>query len=121
MADKFDRERLVKLLGMLGSAHDGEVLNAARHIEAMVRASGRDWGQLLSPAPAASGPKRPPDRADLRKLDELLAATQVSDILKIRLNAMREALKTGRISDQDRHLLRMLHRKAVIDGTLVTV
>jgi hypothetical protein len=122
MAEKFDRARLVKLLGMLGSVHDGEVLNAARHIEAMVRASGSDWDRLLSPAPTTvAGPKRSPDRADLRKLDELLAATQVSDILKIRLAAMREAVKTGRLSDQDRHLLRMLHRKAVIDGTLVTV
>jgi hypothetical protein len=121
MAEKFDRARLVKLLGMLGSDHDGEVLNAARHIEAMVRASGSDWDRLLSPTPVAAGPKRSPDRADLRKLDELLAATQVSDILKIRLAAMREAVRTGRLSDQDRHLLRMLHRKAVIDGTLVTV
>ncbi|MDB5360016.1 MAG: hypothetical protein JWO51_1313 [Rhodospirillales bacterium] len=121
MAEKFDRERLIKLLGMLGSVHDGEVLNAARHIEAMVRASGGDWDKLLSPAPAAAVPKRSPDRADLRKLDELLAATQVSDILKLRLAAMREAVKTGRLADQDRHLLRMLHRKAVIEGALVTV
>jgi hypothetical protein len=121
MPDKFDRARLVKLLGMLGSAHDGEVLNAARHIDAMLRASGGDWDKLLSPAPANAGPKRSSDGADLSKLDELLAATQVSDVLKIRLAAMREAVKTGRLADQDQHLLRMLHRKAVIDGTLVTV
>jgi len=121
MPDKFDRARLVKLLGMLGSAHDGEVLNAARHIDAMLRASGGDWDRLLSPAPAAARPKRASDGADLSKLDELLAAPQVSDVLKIRLAAMREAVKTGRLADQDRHLLRMLHRKAVIDGTLVTV
>jgi hypothetical protein len=121
MAEKFDRERLVKLLGMLGSVHDGEVLNAARHVAAMVRASGRDWDALLSPAPAAVAPKRSSDRADLKKLDELLAATQVSDILKLRLAAMRDAVKAGRLGDQDRHLLRMLHRKAVIEGTLVTV
>ena len=121
MPDKFDRARLVKLLGMLGSAHDGEVLNAARHIDAMLRASGGDWDKLLSPAPATAGPKRSSDGADLKKLDELLAATQVSDVLKIRLAAMREAVKTGRLADQDRHLLRMLYRKAVIDGTLVTV
>ena len=121
MPDRFDRERLIKLLGMLGSAHDGEVLNAARHIDAMVRAGGRDWDRLLSPTPAAPAPRRSSDRADLRKLDELLAASQVSDILKLRLGAMREALKAGRIGDQDRHLLRMLHRKAVIEGALVTV
>jgi hypothetical protein len=121
MAARFDRERLVKLLGMLGSAHDGEVLNAARHIDALVRAGGQDWDKLLAPAPAAAAPKRSSDRSDLKKLDELLAATQVSDILKLRLNAMRDLLKAGKIADQDRHLLRMLHRKAVIDGTLVTV
>jgi hypothetical protein len=121
MAARFDRDRLVKLLGMLGSAHDGEVLNAARHIDALVRASGRDWDKLLSPAPAAAAPKRSSDRADLQKLDELLAATQVSEILKLRLAAMRDAVKAGRLGDQDRHLLRMLHRKAVIEGTLVTV
>lgn len=118
--EKIDRGRLIKLLGMLGSAHDGEVLNAARHIDAMVRASGSDWDKLLSPAAPEPGPKRASDRSDLRRLDELLAATQVSDILKLRLAAMREAVKAGRLSDQDRHLLRMLHRKAVIEGTLVT-
>ncbi|GGF41302.1 hypothetical protein GCM10011611_54630 [Aliidongia dinghuensis] len=120
MADKFDRDRLVKLLGMLGSAHDGEVLNAARRIDAMVRAGGRGWNELLGPAETMPGPKRVPDRADLRKLDELLAASRVSDILKLRLAAMREALKAGRLTDQDRHLLRMLHRKAVIEGAVVT-
>ena len=119
MPEKFDRARLVKLLGMLGSAHDGEVLNAARHIDAMVRESGRDWDKLIAPTVAA--PKRQTDRGDLRRLDELLAATQVSDILKLRLAAMRDTLKAGRLADQDRHLLRMLHRKAVIEGTIVTV
>jgi hypothetical protein len=118
MTDRFDRDRLVKLLGMLGSAHDGEVLNAARHIDAMMRASGREWDKLLQPEAAA--PKRSSDRSDLRKLDELLAATQVSDVLKLRLNALRGQLKAGRLADQDRHLLRMLHRKAVIEGAIVT-
>ena len=120
MADRFDRERLVKLLGMLGSAHDGEVLNAARHIDAMVRASGRDWDRLLGPDDAPRGPKRGADRADLQKLDELLASTRVSDILKLRLTALREQLQAGRLADQDRHLLRMLHRKAVIEGAVVS-
>jgi hypothetical protein len=120
MTNRFDRARLVKLLGMLGSTHDGEVLNAARHIDAMVRAGGREWDKLLQPDSAAAGPKRSSDRSDLRKLDELLAAPQVSDILKLRLEALRDQLKAGRIADQDRHLLRMLHRKAVIEGAVVT-
>src|ERR1700761_1922300 len=104
MAKGIDRDRLVKLLGMLGSAHDGEALNAARHIDQMVRAAGADWDGLLRQSVEAAGPKRSSDKADLAKLDELMAADQVSDILKLRLAALREELRRGRLGDKDRHL-----------------
>ena len=42
-----DRDRLAKLLGMLGSAHDGEVVAAARRADAMVRASGLTWRAIV--------------------------------------------------------------------------
>jgi len=35
-----DRDRLAKLLGMLGADHDGEVVNAARAADRLVRRSG---------------------------------------------------------------------------------
>jgi hypothetical protein len=35
-----DRDKSVKLLGMRGSAHDGEVLNAARHAQELVKSAG---------------------------------------------------------------------------------
>jgi hypothetical protein len=38
---------LSKLLGMLGSDHDGEVLTAARKAEAERRRLGKTWGDLL--------------------------------------------------------------------------
>jgi hypothetical protein len=45
-----DRERLAKLLGMLGSAHDGEVAAAGRAADAMVRGAGLTWHEVIRPA-----------------------------------------------------------------------
>jgi hypothetical protein len=40
--------RLAKVLGMLGSSHDGEVVNAARQAEEIRRRLGRTWEELLT-------------------------------------------------------------------------
>jgi hypothetical protein len=113
-----DRARLRKLLALLGSDQDGEVLNAARRIDALMRSSGADWHSLIPDLPAK---RRLPDEGDLDKLDELLASDKVTDILKLRLRDMRVALQSGRLADADRRLVRILHRKSVIDGAIVGV
>jgi hypothetical protein len=41
-------ERLVKLLGMLGSSHDGERAAAARKADALVREHGLVWSDVIS-------------------------------------------------------------------------
>ena len=49
-----DIQRLSKLLGMTGSAHDGEALAAARKANGLLRQLGLSWTELLSssePAP----------------------------------------------------------------------
>jgi hypothetical protein len=46
------RDRIAKLLGMLGSDHDGEVLNAARMADRLVREQGITWFDVLSVDPA---------------------------------------------------------------------
>ena len=43
-----DQKKLAKFLGMMGSAHDGEALNAARMANKMVAAAGLTWEQVLS-------------------------------------------------------------------------
>jgi hypothetical protein len=43
-----NRERLAKLLGMLGSEHDGEVVTAARHADALVRRAGLTWPDVVA-------------------------------------------------------------------------
>ena len=48
------KERLAAILGMLGSAHEGEILAAARAAEAERKRLGATWRQLLSvPSPAS--------------------------------------------------------------------
>ena len=43
--------RLIKLLGMLGSSHDGEALNAARLASKWLVDHATDWDALLTPEP----------------------------------------------------------------------
>lgn len=49
ISDK-DRQRLVIILGMLGSAHDGEVLNAAKQAHRVVSAMKLSWSDVLDNA-----------------------------------------------------------------------
>lgn len=44
-------ERLIRILGLLGSSHDGEVLAAARHAVRWVAEKRTDWRTLLTPDP----------------------------------------------------------------------
>ena len=45
-----DTARLERLLGMLGSAHEGELLNAARLVERERRRLGKTWKEILGRA-----------------------------------------------------------------------
>ena len=42
------RDRLARLLGMVGSDHDGEALNAARLADRLVREHGVTWHDVLA-------------------------------------------------------------------------
>jgi hypothetical protein len=55
--------KLVKVLGMLGSAHDGEVAAAGRKAHSMLQAEGLTWGEVIVPvAPRPEPPQRSPHR-----------------------------------------------------------
>ena len=47
LLDPSAADRLAKLLGMLGSDHDGEVCNAARLADALVRERGLRWDDVI--------------------------------------------------------------------------
>jgi hypothetical protein len=54
-----DRDRLTKLLGLLGSDFDGEVAAAGRLANKLVRNAGLGWSDVIAPA-------RPPPDHDRR-------------------------------------------------------
>ena len=54
------RTRLARLLGMMGSQHDGEALNAARLADKLVREQGITWFNVISTAPPRASPDPPP-------------------------------------------------------------
>jgi hypothetical protein len=64
------RQRLARLLGMLGSDHDGEVLNAARLADRLVRSAGATWHDVVRP-PAMPAPT---DDDPLRRFPSCVAA-----------------------------------------------
>jgi hypothetical protein len=45
-----DRARLIKCLGLLGSAHDDEVANAGRMADRLIKDRGYTWDEMLIPA-----------------------------------------------------------------------
>jgi hypothetical protein len=47
-AATLDRERLAKLLGLLGSDQPGEVVNAARQAERLRREAGLSWSDIVA-------------------------------------------------------------------------
>jgi hypothetical protein len=44
-----DRQRLARILGLTGSAHDGEALAAVRKANAQIVAAGMTWNEILQP------------------------------------------------------------------------
>ena len=78
--DNLDRKRLAQLLGMLGSQHDGEILNAARLAAKLVRAQRCTWEEILN-APANLSPTNRAAQGMAGEIDEL----------KQRLNATYQA------------------------------
>ena len=52
-----ERERLVKLLGMLGSDHDGERASAGLLAARLLRDKGLTWTQVISSGPSQTYPR----------------------------------------------------------------
>ena len=65
IAATLDRDRLAKLLGMMGSAHDGQVVAAARQVERLRVDAGLTWPEILVPRLPP-----PPRRQNVRTVAE---------------------------------------------------
>ncbi len=121
MAAKLDRKRLVKVLGMLGSRHDGEVVAAARQAQYMLGQAKTSWGELLGvkpgeepdPLPQDEDGARPkyddPDYPDMLKV--LLKGRTLDAKSRKKLEAMNDNLgKGGALALDDKLLLRWLYK-----------
>ena len=123
MTAKLDRRRLVKVLGMLGSRHDGEALNAARTAHAMLAQSKLHWEDLLGIKPgeepeplpqegdAAAKPKgkfSDPDYPDMLKA--VLKSKGLDARGRKRFEEMRDRMLRGlSLSLDDKLLVRWLY------------
>ncbi len=55
MTTKIDTGKLAKILAMLSSEHDGQVISAARQATRIIREAGKTWADLLPKMPPAPG------------------------------------------------------------------
>jgi hypothetical protein len=65
-----ERDKLARLLGMLGSDHLGEVANAGRLADKLVRSAGLTWPDIIAPAlspPDTDEPDADPIGVDWRR------------------------------------------------------
>jgi hypothetical protein len=69
-----DRDRLARVLGMLGSAHDGEVAAAGRIAHEIVRSSGATWFDVVAARPAMPRRAAEPDLSFRDAVDFCLSA-----------------------------------------------
>ena len=83
-----DRGRLAQLLGMLGSSHDGEVVNAGRLAVRMLKQAGVTWQQLL--APTVNG------HNESVVIDAARALLAENDQLKDEVEDLRDQLRRAR-------------------------
>jgi hypothetical protein len=49
-----DRDKLAKMLGMLGSRHNGEVVAAGRSAHTLLKDAGTTWTDVLTPPDGAN-------------------------------------------------------------------
>lgn len=128
---KLDRRRLVKVLGMLGSRHDGEVLAAARLAQYMLGQAKMTWGDLLGIKPGEE-PEPLPQEDDVEKaaaeaarstkyadpdypqmLKTLLKSRALNAGSRQRLERMEEQVRRGfELSLDDKLLVRWLYNSA---------
>jgi len=129
MAAKIDRRRLAKVLGMLGSKHDGEVLSAARLAQYMIVQAKTSWADVLDIKPgeepeplpqeeeaaaAAAARSRKyadPDYPDMLKV--LLKNRALNAQSRQRLERIEEQIRRGfDLSLDDKLLVRWLYNSA---------
>jgi hypothetical protein len=108
-------DKLVKILGLLGSDHDGEVAAAGRMAHSMLKAMGLTWGDVIKPAaPKPEPPQRPQRRwrRGVSPTDTAALCLQWSEVLtEWETDFLRSMVGRRRISAKQIVVLERLARK----------
>ena len=119
-----NRQQLAKILELMGSAHDGEALAAARRANMLVRNSGESWETLLAsrlppaaqtaqPAPQRSRTGHGRELTSYEMLYALLHSNRTPAPVKRRLKPLESKLVDGDVADDILQELRLLFRRYV--------
>jgi hypothetical protein len=106
---KLDRKRLVKVLGMLGSRHDGEALNAARTAHAMLSQANMSWNDLLGVKPGEEpDPVAQEEGATVARGRDKFADPEYADMVATLLKRKLDAKSRKRLEGMDEQVKRGL-------------
>jgi hypothetical protein len=104
------KDRAAKLLGMLGSDYDGEVVNAGRSAHRLINQSGSTWTELLTDTKRSSDGDNVVERARLQAA--LVIITRLNNDNAV-LNA-----RVGRLQTENNNLRAEARRLKVLKGVL---
>lgn len=135
-----DYERLLKLINMLGSDSDGEVLNARAAINRLLNGYGLAWGDMVLPRkllpvranapeaadeavdaaePESAGPPPLGQATPQQMYDFLMSSGNVSVETKRDIRRHADAVKAGRITPAIRGELQTMYNYAILRRTRI--
>ncbi len=132
MMNAADYHRLTKLVNVLKSHSDGEVLNAAAAVNKILDQYGLTWDELIlprkllpvrsRPAEADLPPEAPNKPVPLSQAtpqemyDALINSVNISPSLRRDIIAYRVAIESGRVTTEIRADLRSLYNHVILHG-----
>jgi len=105
-----DRLRLVRLLGMTGSKHDGEALNAMRMANKMLGENKTTWAEVLDmPPPLAPEPPLTP----LHVIEAQMLLKMVDHLTPFEQSFLRNIVSFERLSAKQSAVLDRIRQKGI--------
>jgi hypothetical protein len=108
-------DRLAKLLGMLGSSHDGERASAALKADQLVRQHGMTWRDLVFRVIAPALPPPPPrvwlERGNLTPDVALMCLAWTDPLTGWEIEFLRSIGGRRRLTDKQKSVLRRIVEK----------